>query len=397
MKYSLWFMSIALLSTHNILNPFNSISQADHYIKLLKEYPDADYPQQWNNPRYTSLYTTTSDTVVGRALRRLHLLKKRLWNTQQFSDQLHNYVKKFTAENVKEYVLGTQIKRDNAMNLYVFGNLHGSVHSFMRSLLDLKKRGVIDDNFKLINPADYIIFLGNAINIGPYSIETLQLILDLQMKNQNHVIYLRGEHEAKLFWHNYSLHQEVVMRESHDKEQLLHDLQTYFESCPLALYLKDSASTPMLLALKCVSMIEKEELWEDFLQTFFASLSTEEIVKEVTFDNQKSSRLIYPRAIIEARNNWPTIEPTKPLAIKHLKKPVCTIYTLATCPSRAFRFLYRLFFDSYAYIQCNVTLETSKLTLYTNDVRGEKNLFTAHSYDLISGQQIQDGTKKRSL
>ena len=56
--------------------------------------------------------------------------------------------------------------------IYVFGDLHGSVHSLLRSLLRLLAMGVLTDSWTLSNPSvDRVLFLGDLVDRGLYGVE----------------------------------------------------------------------------------------------------------------------------------------------------------------------------------------------------------------------------------
>lgn len=80
-------------------------------------------------------------------------------------------------------------------NVILFGDLHGSVHSFIRDLLKLHKMGFIDNNFKLTDKNNYIVFLGDYTDRGIYGVECLYTIARLKIANPHQVVMARGNHE----------------------------------------------------------------------------------------------------------------------------------------------------------------------------------------------------------
>jgi predicted phosphodiesterase len=76
----------------------------------------------------------------------------------------------------------------------VIGDSHGSLHTILRSLLKLKKMGLIDNTFKL-GANNYLVFLGDYSDRGHYGIEIWALIMLLKLKNPTHVILIKGNHD----------------------------------------------------------------------------------------------------------------------------------------------------------------------------------------------------------
>jgi Calcineurin-like phosphoesterase len=77
----------------------------------------------------------------------------------------------------------------------LFGDFHGSAHSFVRDLLKLRDLGLLDNNFKLVHPDSYILLLGDYTDRGLYGAECLYTLFRLKIANPSHVIIIRGNHE----------------------------------------------------------------------------------------------------------------------------------------------------------------------------------------------------------
>lgn len=82
--------------------------------------------------------------------------------------------------------------------IIVFGDLHGSFHTFYRHILRLQKSKVLDEAYEL-NKNYRIVFLGDVLDRGQYSLEILRYILKMMLKNNSKdklkVIFNRGNHE----------------------------------------------------------------------------------------------------------------------------------------------------------------------------------------------------------
>lgn len=75
-----------------------------------------------------------------------------------------------------------------------FGDLHGSLQAFIRTLSKLMAEEYLDNNLKL-KPNTYMIFLGDFVDYGRYGADTLFTALHLRATNPDNVFLCRGNHE----------------------------------------------------------------------------------------------------------------------------------------------------------------------------------------------------------
>jgi hypothetical protein len=85
----------------------------------------------------------------------------------------------------------------NTDKVILFGDYHGSFHTFFRNMLRLQLMGVVDLTTYTINPGYKIIFLGDIIDRGQHSIEILSMIFNfmLNQKNSDSIVFIKGNHE----------------------------------------------------------------------------------------------------------------------------------------------------------------------------------------------------------
>jgi hypothetical protein len=85
----------------------------------------------------------------------------------------------------------------------VIGDLHGSLFNFIRTIFRLRKINVLNENFQL-NTAKSIqttkirnklVFLGDIIDSGYYSLEIYYIMILLKLINSEDVYIIRGNHE----------------------------------------------------------------------------------------------------------------------------------------------------------------------------------------------------------
>jgi hypothetical protein len=114
-----------------------------------------------------------------------------------------------------------------------WGDLHGSVHSLVRSLTRLKNDGIIDDDFKIIKPNFYMIFLGDYVDRGFYGIEVIYTLLKLKTVNPDHVFMVRGNHEDLDLNAHYGFALEWRTKFG---DQDMKELETFYNQLPVALF-----------------------------------------------------------------------------------------------------------------------------------------------------------------
>lgn len=76
-----------------------------------------------------------------------------------------------------------------------FGDLHGSIHAFIRGLDELMYKGVLDENLHIKQKNVRIIFLGDLVDYGIYGIDTFFTVLQIFLRNPGGVFICRGNHE----------------------------------------------------------------------------------------------------------------------------------------------------------------------------------------------------------
>lgn len=109
----------------------------------------------------------------------------------------NNYTPSYNQNNEESYIYKWNVGKDKVIT---FGDLHGSFHTFFRSMMRLHYCGIIDTNFK-IKKGYRILFCGDILDRGQYSFEIMAFILKLvkvnNKKNNYKVLLIRGNHEER--------------------------------------------------------------------------------------------------------------------------------------------------------------------------------------------------------
>lgn len=150
----------------------------------------------------------------------IHSLKETL-------DSYQKYVKKHLsnhADSVKEedgLVYNIKLGKKKVI---VFGDFHGSYHTFFRHILRFIKLGIIKEDY-VLSPDYMMIFLGDVLDRGSYALDILHILFKLCSMNNTldklNVIYNRGNHELPSIYQIYGFKEEVESKLPENYEQIL--------------------------------------------------------------------------------------------------------------------------------------------------------------------------------
>lgn len=122
----------------------------------------------------------------------------------------------------------------NDARVFFFGDLHGDIQAFVRMLCKLMQDGELDSSFKIQKPNTYIISLGDIVDYGFYSLDTLTTIMKLKIANPEHVFICRGNHEEMLQSSHFGFKEEVEYRYP---ELNFQETTAVFDFLPAALFI----------------------------------------------------------------------------------------------------------------------------------------------------------------
>ena len=125
--------------------------------------------------------------------------------------------------------------------VHVFGDLHGSFHSLLRTLHHLAAEGALNASTLALAPPHAALFLGDYVDRGTRGAETLGLLLALKTANPTRVFMARGNHED-LAMNDGSFATELALKfpapaaPGGVRPDVLHAVQRVYETLPRALY-----------------------------------------------------------------------------------------------------------------------------------------------------------------
>lgn len=184
-----------------VCDPLNSQQGGNNYLQLLQN-------------AYISYPTKNSETVVDKGL--INYYKKEIENG--FFEKVECNIEvemDFTKSNLEVLLNDTQsyiytINVQQTDKIIIFGDLHGSFHTFLRTIYRLGRFGVIDLNTLEVSDGYKIIFLGDVVDRGKWGFDICFFIFNLIIINGfDKVIFNRGNHEDFIVTSSYGFDNEV--------------------------------------------------------------------------------------------------------------------------------------------------------------------------------------------
>ena len=131
--------------------------------------------------------------------------------------------------------------------IVLIGDIHSSFHSLYDIMNDI--RHMFNGNSMTLLDNNYIIFLGDIVDRGPYGLELLAFIYLLKIKNKDNVFIINGNHEDFSTYMIYGLGKE--------KKYQINDHKTYKNKYGYDYDLLDQ----MLFYLPSVIYLKFDDIW----------------------------------------------------------------------------------------------------------------------------------------
>jgi hypothetical protein len=132
----------------------------------------------------------------------------------------------------------------NQHKIVIFGDYHGSYHTFFRNMLRLHIFGVLNLDNYTINANYKIIFLGDIIDRGQHSLEILEILFRFILNDMNNdkFIISRGNHETTSISSNYGFKNEIydAYNDITNSNKIFIDTMNFFMKCPTAVIIKNT-------------------------------------------------------------------------------------------------------------------------------------------------------------
>lgn len=123
-----------------------------------------------------------------------------------------------------------KVKLEDDEKIIMCGDLHGSFHTFYRNMLRLHLLGIIDLENYTINPKYRLLFLGDIVDRGQYSLEILTILFEFMSRDDNYRLMInRGNHEEILINNRDGFRREIINKHS---DKLWKDINKIFVTFP---------------------------------------------------------------------------------------------------------------------------------------------------------------------
>jgi len=245
------------------------------------------------------------------------LLKPSEWKLNYLSSLDKNGIPKFRFR--REYIIAltkacNEIVLSQKMILRiktpvkVFGDIHGQFEDLMRFFElwgEPSERPGLGD----INSTDYL-FLGDYVDRGVNSLETICLLMALKIKYPDKIHLLRGNHEDRLINSNFGFLEECEFRLNETRESddlnVFEVINEFFDCLPLAAVIDDEILCIHGGLGGCLSKIsEIEEIKRPLKIVYEANNKTEQIVMDILWSDPTENDNefgIQPNLIRDSRN-----------------------------------------------------------------------------------------------
>lgn len=184
------------------------IFSLDNFEKIIKNLLNAFETQK-------KLYESSSDTKIKQHF------------TNVFGFKLLNELNQEISDYENNTAIIQKIIVDNNTKIVMFGDFHGSFHTFFRILCRLHRYDIINlDTFE-IKDNYKIIFLGDIIDRGMYGLDILNIIFKMIIVNNKDVnnikiIMNRGNHENYKTFNAYGFTKELSNKKNYNEEMYIY-------------------------------------------------------------------------------------------------------------------------------------------------------------------------------
>lgn len=207
-------------------------------VKHLPEDVSSDNAN-WLDPDFSTFYQSRKPGVIERLLHQCEPM-----DIGQLCDCLNalterQRIRKENVNSSKADIVQLHLKPTDSV--VIWGDLHGALHSFKRTVFELLRRGLINEKMELAEGV-YFVFIGDLINRSPYPLELLRFIVPFIERNENRVWYLKGNHERDAYWKDFLAMRYLI---EHIKYPLVRTLNKFFNTLPdgLSLFMDGGDST----------------------------------------------------------------------------------------------------------------------------------------------------------
>ncbi len=381
---------------------FMSLAEINEDARNADEHPVPDN-KDWVNPDFTKFIKKRIPSWWDEVLFKLHIKSWPLWHIEGFKDLLFKTI----ASRENDGYVGRSViamKPDPGMVFVIWTDLQGAYHSLVRALNEMKSLGVLSDDLRIVKQNYCFVFNGNAIDQSAYSLEVLTIIMRLMENNSGRVFYLRGQHEDRGHWKDFSLKRDLVFRvslsprerfELSGKIPLSEEMDRFFDTLPLALYLIGQEGQDGLDVVR-ISYFGRDykDLDEAASGLYLNNIGKEPYILKILNKGAASGKKINIKAIVKGEYHLTSYHSTLGLSQLEADKG-STSWVVFSSPTDTYRYLQDFYYDVFTLLEIGKTFDQWKISLYNQDVREMLGFKKVATYNLINGLKEIDGVDKK--
>lgn len=388
-------LSVAFfLGGHNPERGFVTFQEIKLYATKFEEHPKMDN-DNIIKPDYTSFFASWKKGFLSRMAERilygLHLKKRPSWSPEFFKKLILRVTKMRMDAGFKSDVI-LKMAASEKTQIVVVGNLQAAFHSLVNNLGELIKLGILDEKLRVCKSDHVLIFLGNAINRAPYSMETMSVIARLIEENPKTVFYMRGNHEDNNYWRDYTLKQELMSKAAGLSDEAIPldtEVNAFFATLPLALYV----GVPPEPQQKYVRFSHEGKDSPDLDETKIAGflraplkLKEPDIVEVFNIKESKEPSTGEPvqlAALIRSEKKRKTFQTMDGLRLLTPEEGTVA-WTILSCPTKVYQLGIKFFYDAFGIVSSGKRIEDWTITLHNQDVRIRQG-YATRTCNILSG------------
>lgn len=376
---------------------FTSLTALAQYCASHSEFPPLENTDLLH-PDYTGYHRSLVPGFFSGRLRKLgsllHIGSPEVWNTEYAQEKIEAATAVLTrlsgAQPVNEpaqqatIITARQVLPDT--RIIIVGELAGAFFSLVRNLEELKKLGEISEELTLVKPNTQLLFLGDAISRSPHGLETVTLLAELLIKNEGRVIYIQGNHEAKGYWHDKGMRDQIRIRVGDaETKSYVATIDAFFAQLPQAAYFVDAPRVPNqvgdIVRISHKGMNESETLKESSYSSFITGASSDKFSYKVL--EQGTTEItgqapITLAAIIRAEQKSASFQTMA--GLRHLpNEQGIPAWTVFSCPTYVVQKGLKFFHDAFVILSKN-NQGKWELELHNRDSRTKDPFSTSRSY-----------------
>jgi ABC-type branched-subunit amino acid transport system substrate-binding protein len=352
---------IALILMSSPAYTFQDFAQLTSYVQTLEEAPAGD-AADWQNPHFYRVYQANTPSLFSSFLHYIGM-QTWYWSIDSFTSSL-NTINQQRKQQKDERCQELYLDADDS--IYVWGDLHASIHTLYRSLLFLHERDIINEDFVINDPHVYFIILGDAIDRSAYSLQTLTLLFRLLEQNPDRVMYIRGNHETDQYWENFD-----------SKVQLAIYLN---ESFPLLQHYTDALHAFFNTLLDTVYV----HRFDECIRISHGGRTRKEFNREG----------LSVRAIVHGEDRSEI--PFGPNGLNLITQDFsATAWSVLSCPVYIYQEFFGFYYDAFVKLSIGDTVDRSTIQLISRDVRTDEPLAVQPMHNIVSGKQVKKEVKAK--